>query len=337
MLSPPAGLHLGTPMNPLRSRRFRWLAATVILLAGFGGGYAWTVATPKVGKPYVRVDRGEVKLWTFGFVGDTQLGESLVPTIFRRMREANCEFVLHLGDIVDEAASDAEWDRLLAAAEFEQIRLMPVVGNHDRLRDRNDTGEVRFGQYFPKLPGTFYHFRHRGLNFLMLNSERSLVTGSEQSQFIAWQLEHHPGPVVVCIHRPVFTCGQRDWANVWLRRVWVHGALKGSDAVAVLSGHNHYYDRSQPLDGITYVVSGGGSTKLYAEETPDEHTAKFVAGRNHYGLIDVYSDHLSVRVIDLADQVIDQFDLGLSLTPHEPGSAANRLSMELTSQQATRP
>lgn len=312
-----------------RSRRARLLAAAIVAPLALLAVWAWMRAAPRIGDPFVAPETREPALWTFGFVGDTQLGEEVTEQIFSRMEGAGVEFALHLGDLVDEAASDDEWDTLVERARRHRIRMLPVVGNHDRLRDRVDHGEVRWRQYFPELPGTFYHVRHRGLNLLMLNSERSLAPWSEQAAFIRWQLSHHPGTTIVCLHRPVFTCGQRDWARQWLHRVWLHGLLAGSDTVAVLCGHNHYYDRTWPLDGITYVVSGGASRKLYEAEATTAITARFEAGRNHYGLVDVHAEHLHVRVLDLAGSEMDAFDLPLRPSPYEPGHERNRLSREL--------
>ena len=305
----------------------RWLLAIAPLAAAIV--YALVVATPEVGAPPPEHGKPGTKLWSFGFVGDTQLGEQIVEDIFSRFEKAKVEFVVHLGDMVDDADDDAEWDELLRKASRHRIRLMPVAGNHDRLTPYADRGEVRFRQYFPDLPKTFYHFRHRDINFLMLNSEYSFVPASEQGEFVRWQLANHPGTTVVCLHRPVFTCGGRDLANQFVRRVWLHGALKSSDTALVLSGHHHYYDRTKPLDGITYVVSGGGSPKLYDAEQPCHFTAAFQAERNHYGLVDVYLDHLEVRVLDLENRQLDSFALELKPTGHRVGGFHNRWATEL--------
>jgi acid phosphatase len=126
---------------------------------------------------------------------------------------------------------------------------------------------------------------------------------------LAWHLGRHPRPAIVCLHRPVFTCGHRDLANQYLRRVWLHGPLAGSPPALVLSGHHHYYDRTKSLDGITYVTSGGASHKLYAAETPDDRTAVFKAGVNHFGLVDVFADRLDVRVLDIDGREFDRFSV----------------------------
>lgn len=300
-------------------RCFRWamrcgLAAAVVALA-----YAWSVATPEIGPAAALVTHAaqqsagqaaeNTPLWRFGFVGDTQLGEGIVDKIFARFKDARVEFVLHLGDIVDNADLDEQWEYVLDQASRNELKLMPVVGNHDRMLAYDDRGEIRFRQYFPRLPETFYHFSHRGLDFLMLNSERSLAPWSEQGRFLAWHLEQHPRTAVVCLHRPVFTCGHRDFGKQLVRRVWLHGRLAGTQTALVLSGHHHYYDRTRPLDGITYVTSGGASHKLYGAETPDERTALFRAGTNHFGLVDVWNDRLDVRVLDVDGEEFDRFSV----------------------------
>ncbi|HUY92477.1 MAG TPA: metallophosphoesterase [Pirellulales bacterium] len=307
-------------MSEMVRRCGRWTARAGLMLFALAAVYVWTVATPEIGPaaaPAIEASASQAaladgkgaKLWTFGFVGDTQLGEGIVDRIFRQFREAEVEFVLHLGDIVDDADRDEQWQYVLDQAAEHKLRLVPVVGNHDRMLAYADRGEIRFRQYFPELPETFYRFSHRGVEFLMLNSERSLAPWTEQGRFLAWQLEHHPRISVVCLHRPVFTCGHRDIGNQYLRRVWLHGSIADSQAALVLSGHHHYYDRTRSLDGITYVTSGGASHKLYAAEEPDDRTALFRAGVNHFGLVDVFARRLDVRVIDVEGKEFDRFSL----------------------------
>ncbi len=91
-----------------------------------------------------------------------------------------------------------------------------------------------------------------------------------------------------------------------------------TSAVCVLTGHNHYYERTKPLDGVTYLVSGGGTANQYATESPDARTAKFVSGRSHYGLVDEFADHLAVRIVDLEGAMFDEFDL-----PVRPANIGN--------------
>jgi predicted phosphodiesterase len=292
----------------MRRLRSRWIVPP-LLAALAVCTYVWTITTPEVGQIVALPPAATGKLWSFGFVGDTQLGEGIVDVIFDRFEKAGVEFVLHLGDIVDDAASDEQWNDVLSSVRRHNIRLRPVVGNHDRLVGTSDRGETRFREYFPDLPDTFYRFSHEGLTFLMLNSERSFLPWTEQGRFLTAELDRWSNTTIVCLHRPVFTCGRRDLANQFLRRLWLHRRLIDSPTRLVLSGHHHYYDRTRPLDGITYVVSGGGGHKLYPACDPDRTTAAFRAGVNHYGLVDVYADRLEVRVLDLDDHELDRFTI----------------------------
>ena len=87
---------------------------------------------------------------------------------------------------------------------------------------------------------------------------------------------------------------------------------------------------SKPLDGITYVVRSGSSARICTRpKSRARRPAKFAAGRDHYGLVDVYADHLAVRVLNLDDQVIDEFAVALRPTEHAPGTARNLTATEL--------
>lgn len=324
-------------MNRPRLHRRYWLLLPLFLAAAVLG-WAWSVLHPEIGQPFARKVNGALPdarpalqasgatgaehptspsrpLWAFGFVGDTHAGYSdgTVDQIFVRLQQAGVEFVLHLGDMVDVGASDQEWDQFAALAHAHDLRIMPAVGNHDVHRGYpSDRGEIRMRQYFPQLPETFYSFSHRGLNFVMLNSERVLSPGSEQATFLARQLKSAPGPTFVCLHRPVFTCSRRDRPFMLARRLWLHPRLAESGVLCVLAGHNHYYERTYPLDGVTYVVSGGGSANQYAADEPNRRTARLVAGESHYGVVEVYADFLAVRVLAPDDRQLDAFELPLS-------------------------
>lgn len=310
-------------------RAIRWSLAAVFTSLACLLTWGYLRATPEVGPPPDAGGAAGPPLWRFGFVGDTQQGETVFEEIFRQLAAARVHFVLHLGDMVENADSSQQWEYLLAKAESAGLRLLPVVGNHDCLPGYRDQGESCFRRYFPYLPETFYHFRFGGVNFLMLNSERSFLPGSEQEGFIRWQLAHHPGTTIVCLHRPVFSSSRRDLPKQFLRRALLHGTLAGSDVVLVLSGHHHTYERTLPLDGITYVISGGGSRKLYPPEPPDARTAVSRPKVNHFGIVDVYSDRLVVRVMDVAGVEFDRFALPLRPTTHAVGSAQNPPSLEL--------
>lgn len=313
-------------------RLFRWsLVLLLVLLAAFGG-FAWTVVHPPITAPWQpATPDAEQKLWSFGFVGDTHAGMSdgVVDQIFAKLAGEELEFVLHLGDMVDQGESEGQWQQFVDQVRQHRLRLLPVVGNHDIMSAYSDRGDIRLRRHFPWLPATYYHFRHRNLNFLMLNSELSLVPGSRQRHFLSEQLQMHPGTAVVCLHRPVFTCSPRDWANKYWRQIWLQSALTSTEATLVVSGHNHYYERTRPLDDITYLTSGGGTSNVYSGQQPNGQTAVLVEGKPHYGVADVYADYIDVQLRGLDDELLDQFAIEIRPPHHQPGHQRNPGSIEL--------
>lgn len=301
-----------------RGRRRAGLA-TLVCAALVSGCLAWcgAVVTPAVGPAAAapaaaaQADDDASPLWTFGFIGDTHAGAELTETLFSKLAGREPRFVLHLGDMVDHGERADEWQRLLDTADRHGLELLPVVGNHDKLPARDDRGRHCMATYFPELPGTAYRFEYGGLAFLMLNSEHWFSPWTEQGQALRRELADAAAPPIVCLHRPVYTCSTRDWPRMLLRRLWLHGALRDGRALAVLTGHNHYYERTRRLDGVTYVVSGGGAKNCYEAGRPNARTAALVERRNHYGLVEVFSDRLCVRVQDVDDQTLDAFCLPL--------------------------
>ena len=69
------------------------------------------------------------------------------------------------------------------------------------------------------------------------------------------------------------------------------------------SGHDHNYERIL-LDGVTYIVSGGGSPVLYPK-TEQVEGSKFFQRRMHFVLVEVFEGRISLRAIDLDGMGID--------------------------------
>jgi hypothetical protein len=71
----------------------------------------------------------------------------------------------------------------------------------------------------------------------------------------------------------------------------------------VLSGHDHDYQRSRPINGVTYVVTGG------AAGTRRTGTADFTATSfswHHFVEIGVYPDRIVVRAVNQDRRIADE-------------------------------
>ena len=73
-----------------------------------------------------------------------------------------------------------------------------------------------------------------------------------------------------------------------------------------LAGHDHHYERTHPIEGITHVVSGGGC-KLTPVD-PRSFTA-FGDSVLEFMRIDIDGDRLIGRAVGVDGAVIDRFEL----------------------------
>ncbi len=74
-----------------------------------------------------------------------------------------------------------------------------------------------------------------------------------------------------------------------------------------LSGHKHNYERLL-VNGITYLVSGGGGGRLTALGAPDPNSQRALLA-HHFLLIEVDGDRLTGAAIDYGGNVIDSWEL----------------------------
>jgi hypothetical protein len=64
----------------------------------------------------------------------------------------------------------------------------------------------------------------------------------------------------VVLHRPLFSTGQHGGNPALQRALAPLFQRYGVDVV--FQGHDHHYERSEPINGVTYVVTGGGGAPL---------------------------------------------------------------------------
>ena len=67
----------------------------------------------------------------------------------------------------------------------------------------------------------------------------------------------------------------------------------------VFSGHDHVYERTVPIRGVTYVVSGGGGRRLYPAGN-GEFTASSVSA--HHAVLVRGGRHLLLEAVEVGGE-----------------------------------
>jgi hypothetical protein len=94
-----------------------------------------------------------------------------------------------------------------------------------------------------------------------------------------------------------------------VRNSWVQ-LFESANVPLVISGHFHHYERLYE-NGITFIVSGGGSSILYAlgERLPGSQIA---FRQTHFVLVEIEGNTLKLLAIALGGDLLDQVEIPLN-------------------------
>jgi len=172
----------------------------------------------------------------------------------------------------------------------------PLLGNHDW-----DAGITGWYDYF-ELPGNerYYEFVRGPVHFFAIDSDSREPDGrtstSTQGQWLQAQLAASTSTwKIVYFHHPPYTSGSNHPNTVEMQ--WPFGAW---GATAVLTGHNHHYERILK-GGFPYFVDGSGGRSLYSfNSTPEPGSV--VRYNADYGamLIEANDDSITFNFYSIA-------------------------------------
>jgi len=84
--------------------------------------------------------------------------------------------------------------------------------------------------------------------------------------------------------------------------------LKKYNATAMFAGHDHCYERSEPEEGVTMIISGGAGAPTYGKSKDAEKQnpySKVFARQRHYCLLTVDGDVCTMKVFRPNGTMID--------------------------------
>jgi hypothetical protein len=149
----------------------------------------------------------------------------------------------------------------------EQLRVYPVLGNHEFKRCWETDCLAHWWQAFPQERGRRWYSVALGnqLQLFALDSDSSLYADSEQGMWLKGQLDDLPADVrfvVFLLHHPPVTDGADGVRSneAALAQQLAAAAIGSRARFIVCAAHVHNYERFQ-RDNILFLVSGGGGGK----------------------------------------------------------------------------
>jgi len=260
-----------------------------------------------------RVGTKKGEAFRFIAFGDTRTNHSVHRALIEAANRERVEFLVHTGDMVERGGIQSQWDTFFQIERplLEHTPIIPAIGNHDlgarayyrryflhRLWSKNlryfytDWGNLRLvamdGGIECREGCTQYGF-----------VEKALREGAQQGKFL-----------VMFLHYPPYSSGAHG-SHLGVQEP-IRELAKRHGVELVLAGHDHDYERTKVIDGTTYVVTGSAGAPIKPVR-PQWFTAH-ARTEPHYVLIDVESDRLVVRAVNLKGETFDT----TVITPNPP-------------------
>ncbi len=205
--------------------------------------------------------------------------------------------ILTLGDIVYRRGTPHEF-----ADCFDPIwgdvspRTLPAPGNHEYYTPAAFAYFDYWGQQAGPERRGYYAVRHNSWLILSLNSEVDADPASPQGRWLAETLADSSEQCILAYyHRPANTLRPRSAGS----EGDLFAQLATANADVILNGHNHFYERTHPMDStgnvaaeggtVSFVVGTGDKGSRYDVE-PADFTATVVFGEQGLLRLDLGDD-----------------------------------------------
>jgi predicted phosphodiesterase len=263
--------------------------------------------------------------FSFVAIGDTQKNPVTTAKIADLAWKRRPNFVIHLGDVVDNGRDKSEWVEELfrpCAELFGRVAVFPAIGNHEK-------NDPQYYKYFAvPAPKYYYRYRYGNADFFSIDTNKtSTAKGGEQYEWLDRELAKSDAKwKIVYHHHPSYSSDNDDYGDTFKGEKSRLGDRKAQALIPlyekhkvdiVFNGHIHVYERSWPVrggkvdrqDGTIYLTSGGGGASL-EDFTPTPTWFKAQARSvYHYCYVTIHGGRLSLRAFDDTDMLFDTLEL----------------------------
>ncbi|HLA42330.1 MAG TPA: metallophosphoesterase, partial [Aggregatilineales bacterium] len=261
-------------------------------------------------------------------IGDSGFGDDTTVRLVEGIAAQNPDFLLHSGDVVYWMH---EYDRNPWVNWYEKyfkpfkplltrMPHYPTIGNHEYDEAALIDGIPSYFWMFPPFNQDqaegqrhWYSFDVNGIQFISLNTQLFYSypqLKAEQETWLDQKLAREDVlyTVVFCHVALYSSASPHQWDGIYAAEAWT-AKFEQNHVALVLSGHAHVYERLE-LNGVNYIVSGGGSATIYGQGERLAHSKNFWS-LSHYPIFDFYEDHIHLTVYSVHGEILDDLDLAV--------------------------
>jgi 3',5'-cyclic AMP phosphodiesterase CpdA len=240
----------------------------------------------------------------FAIIGDTGTGtnkqQELADVMLQYQQAFPFETVLLLGDNLYGSETPADYRKkfqdIYQKLLDKKVKFYATLGNHDQPNEA-------FYEYFNMNGKEYYRFSKGNVSFYSLNSN---YMDKKQVKWLEDELAKDTSEwkIAFC-HHPPYSSGGKHGSDKQLREV-VEPIFVKYGVNVVLTGHDHFYERMKPQQGIYYFVSGAGG-KLREGDVRDNSplTEKFYDADMSFMLAEVVGNQMYFQVLSRTGETVD--------------------------------
>jgi predicted phosphodiesterase len=286
-----------------RSRRPAAALVACLLVLSAGPSTAQKVSLP--------CEEGSTR---FGVIGDSGTGGSaqydVAHVLDAARRQCSFEFVIMLGDNLygNERPNDYErkFERPYKPLLDAGVTFQASLGNHD------EPSQVHY-KLFNMGGQRYYTFTRGPIQFFALDST---YVDPPQLEWLAGELRTSGARwKIAFFHHPIYSSGERHGSELDLRQL-VEPLFIEHGVDVVFAGHEHFYERIHPQNGIYYFTSGAAAKLRKGNLRRNSPLTAAGFDRDYsFMVIEVNDDELHFQSISRRGETVDA---GVIQRPPDP-------------------
>ncbi len=241
--------------------------------------------------------------------GDSGSGSREQMDLAAKMTAESYDFAIHTGDVVYPNGEAKHYDKVYFApykALGASHCVFPSIGNHDA---KNATSGYLDAFHLPAnnpaRDERYYSFDWGDAHLVSLDTSSGKLTGPAVD-WLRSDLAQTTRPwTIVYLHIPLYSGGKHGSSSTLQKQL--EPIFEQFRVPLVIQGHDHDYQRTIPIKGTTYVVTGGGG-KDPRGVSKKSWTARCESVL-HYTLVTVGPAAIAARAIALDGHEVDSFSL----------------------------
>jgi hypothetical protein len=178
------------------------------------------------------------------------------------------------------------------------VKFRACLGNHD-IRTANGDPQVRYRGF--NMAGRYYTFTQGIVQFFALDTNTNADWTTQQPWLVRELSKSTARWKIVFGHHQIYSSGHYGLNEPLRKRLTP--IFRDYGVQLYINGHDHHYERSQPINGTSYLICGAGAgTRPVGHSSWTAHSAQILS----FAAISVYADHLVIQGVDTQNQIFDQ-------------------------------